>query len=134
MMSAVRKEAPDPENDAIRQVALDYIDGWYDGDHERMASSLHPGLAKRIVERNCAESASWPAGDRLDEFSAMRLIERAHHESVPRERRRSEVRVLDRFENAASVRVDAFYWIDYIHMAKFNGRWKIINVLWELRP
>jgi hypothetical protein len=25
-------------------------------------------------------------------------------------------------------------WIDYMHMAKWNGRWVIVNVLWELKP
>jgi hypothetical protein len=24
-------------------------------------------------------------------------------------------------------------WIDYMHMAKWNGQWKIVNVLWELK-
>jgi hypothetical protein len=24
-------------------------------------------------------------------------------------------------------------WIDYIHMAKVDGRWVIVNVLWELK-
>ena len=29
--------------------------------------------------------------------------------------------------------VDASSWIDYLQFAKSNGRWVIINVLWELR-
>src|SRR5262245_51395748 len=33
---------------AIKQVALDYAEGWYDGDAERMQMALHPELAKRI--------------------------------------------------------------------------------------
>jgi hypothetical protein len=115
----------DPETSAIRRTALDYIEGWYDGDAARMESSLHPQLAKRLVEHT-------PDGDRLDEMSAMRLVQMTRHE--PRETRRTDVTILNRFENAASVRVDAHAWIDYIHMAKWNGRWVIVNVLWELRP
>lgn len=42
--------------------------------------------------------------------------------------------VLDVFENAASVKVVATEWIDYLHVARFNGRWVIVNVLWELKP
>ena len=38
------------------------------------------------------------------------------------------------FGNTASVRVDASSWVDYMHVAKWNGRWVIVNVLWELRP
>lgn len=25
-------------------------------------------------------------------------------------------------------------WIDYMHLAKWNGRWVIVNVLWENDP
>ncbi len=25
-------------------------------------------------------------------------------------------------------------WIDYLHVARINGQWKIVNVLWELKP
>ena len=46
---------------------------------------------------------------------------------------RKDVRILDVFQNAASVRVDASTWIDYLHLVKWRGEWKIINVLWEVR-
>ena len=25
-------------------------------------------------------------------------------------------------------------WIDYMHLARVDGRWQIVNVLWELKP
>lgn len=45
-----------------------------------------------------------------------------------------DVTILDRFQNAAVVKVVASNWIDYLQVAKFNGDWRIINVLWELKP
>jgi hypothetical protein len=53
---------------------------------------------------------------------------------TPKEKQQKEVVILDVFENAASVKVIASDWIDYLHLAKFNGRWVIVNVLWELKP
>ena len=41
---------------------------------------------------------------------------------------------LDVFEHAAVVRVDGPEWVDFLHMARWNGRWVIVNVLWEPRP
>jgi hypothetical protein len=38
------------------------------------------------------------------------------------------------FEGAATARVDASDWVDYLQLARWNGRWVIVNVLWELRP
>jgi hypothetical protein len=54
--------------------------------------------------------------------------------STPKERQQKDVTILDVFENAASVKVVAADWIDYLHVAKSNGKWVIVNVLWELKP
>ena len=34
---------------AIKATARDYIEGWYEGNAERMERAVHPDLAKRIV-------------------------------------------------------------------------------------
>lgn len=46
--------------------------------------------------------------------------------------RHDDVRILDIYRNAASVRIDASQWI--LQVAKWRGRWVIINVLWEFKP
>ena len=38
------------------------------------------------------------------------------------------------YGNAASVKLEMHDWIDYMHMSKMDGRWVIVNVLWELTP
>ena len=123
--------APDTDQAAIKQTALDYLEGWYEGNAERMERALHPELAKRIV-RTTQEGHS-----RLDQMSAMSLVQgtrRGGGKNTPKEKQQKDVTILDVFENAASVKVVASDWIDYLHLAKFNGRWVIINVLWELKP
>ncbi len=42
-----------------------------------------------------------------------------------------EVTVLEVHGRMASVKLEAAAWIDYMHLAKFNGRWVIVNILWE---
>jgi hypothetical protein len=32
------------------------------------------------------------------------------------------------------VKLMAADWVDYLHLARWNGRWVIVNVLWELYP
>lgn len=116
---------------AIKQTALDYIEGWYEGNPERMERALHPELAKRIVRTN------QEGNSRLDQMSAMSLVQgtrRGFGKNTPKEKQQEDVTILDVYENAASVKVVATDWIDYLHMAKFNGRWVIVNVLWELKP
>jgi len=38
------------------------------------------------------------------------------------------------FGNDAVVRIDATTWVDFLEEIKWNGSWKIINVIWENRP
>jgi hypothetical protein len=116
---------------SIRAAALDYIDGWYAGDGARMARAVHPELAKRIV-RTGADGVS-----KLEQMSAMTLVDRTAAGGgtrTPESRRQHDVAILDIFENVASVKVVAADWIDYLHLARYNGAWRIVNVLWELKP
>ena len=115
----------------IRQAALDYIEGYYEGDGERMERALHPELAKRIVRTDERGRSQ------LGQMGAMTLImgtRAGGGRDIPVADRRSDVRILDIYENAASARIDASGWVDYLHLAKWNGRWVIVNVLWELHP
>ncbi|HEV7388850.1 MAG TPA: nuclear transport factor 2 family protein [Gemmatimonadaceae bacterium] len=115
---------------AIRQTALDYIQGWYTSDAPRMERALHPELAKRIVRSDSLGRF------RLDSQSAMTLVQNTRSgggKETPEANRQDDVRILDIYRNAASVRIDASDWIDYLQVAKWRGRWVIVNVLWELK-
>ena len=118
------------DREAIVKTALDYIEGYYTGDAARMERSLHPDLAKRIVRVD-------PSGKpRLDHRGAPQLVKiaagRANAPALAQQTK--DVSVLDVFGNAASVKIVANDWIDYLHVAKWEGRWVIVNVLWEMKP
>jgi hypothetical protein len=116
---------------AIRRAALDYVEGWYEGNGDRMERAVLPELAKRIVITDSLRRS------RLDQMGASRLVYSTRSgggKDTPRERQQKDVMILDIFGNAASVRATMSGWVDYMHLAKFNGEWKIVNVLWELKP
>ena len=97
-----------------------------------MERALHPELAKRIVRTDPKSGRSG-----IGMQSALTLIngsKAGYGTQIPATRRRKDVRILDIYENAASARVDAGDWVDFLHLAKWNGRWVIVNVLWEMRP
>ena len=119
------------DTDLIKQTALDYIEGWYEGNAERMERALHPELAKRIVRTD--ERGRYNLG----QMGAMTLVgytRMGGGKDTPKEKQQKDVTVLDIFGNAASAKVIASDWVDYLHLAKWNGRWVIVNVLWELKP
>lgn len=116
---------------AIRALVLDYALGWYDGEPARMERALHPRLAKRSVARDAAGRAT------LAEMPPQRLIDEARAgvgRAIPADVRRVEVRILDVYGDIASVRGDMHGWVDYFQVARLDGEWKVVNVLWALRP
>lgn len=120
-----------PDAELIKQAALDYIEGYYEGDAVRMERALHPELAKRIV-RTDAQGRS-----NLGQMSAMTLVQITRSgdgKTIPKEKQQKDVTVLDIFGNAASAKIIASDWVDYLQLAKWRGRWVIVNVLWELKP
>jgi hypothetical protein len=119
------------DSSGIRQAALDYIEGWYEGNGDRMERAVHPELAKRIVQSNERGRSQ------LDQMGAMTLVRGTRDgggKNTPAGERKQDVTILDIYQNAASARIDATGWVDYLHLAKWNGRWVIVNVLWELHP
>jgi hypothetical protein len=124
-------EVSDADREGIVAAALDYIEGWYNAAPDQTERSLHPHLAKRRV-------ATEAGRDRLDQMSAMELVHymraKAERGDITAEDQRvSGIKVLDVFGNAATLRLDMADWIDYVHLAKINGEWKIVNVLWAMR-
>jgi hypothetical protein len=116
---------------AIVQTALNYVDGFYHADAARMEKALHPMLAKR---------AFLPTADgkfRFTDMSAMSLVQNTRNASnyLPGRNRaglQRTVVVLDIHKNTAVAKAYMEEWIDYMHLAKVEGEWKIVNVLWEL--
>ena len=114
----------------IRAAALDYIEGWYSADGDRMARALHPELAKRIMYSDTSGNF-W-----IRDMGATELVRGTRSgggSRTPAAQQRKDVHLLDIFQSTASVRVDAASWVDYLHLVKWRGEWRIINVLWELR-
>ena len=117
--------------DEIKAACLDYIEGYYTADGPRMERALHPDLAKRIVVKD--DKGRY----KLGQMSAMTLVLATRNgggKDTPKAEQQKDVTVLDVYENAASAKIVASGWIDYLHLARWNGQWKIVNVLWELKP
>ncbi|MCP4146129.1 MAG: nuclear transport factor 2 family protein [bacterium] len=127
----VAQEKPEAEKEkaAIIETALNYIEGWYEGDAKRMAKALHPELHKVGI-------MSMKGSDKLfltpNSFSKMIALTRAGiGKSTPKDKRNISVTVFDIYRTTASAKSMSADFIDYLLLAKLDGEWKIINVLWE---
>ena len=118
------------EQDAIKRTALNYAEGWYEGDADKMESALSPDLAKRIVRTN-------PQGQSaVMNMTALTLVQGTRGGSgkqTAKAEQQKDVTILDLMSSSATVKLEMRDWVDYMHMGKVNGKWVIINVLWEMK-
>jgi len=123
---------PGEDLEKIRRAALDYAESWYAGDRDQIERALHPDLCKRIVRRDESRDRS-----RVDHMSAMTLaqgVAKGWGKRTPPEERQKDVKILDVYRSAATVRLEMRGWVDFMHIGKVDGEWKIINVLWDTKP
>jgi hypothetical protein len=114
------------DSTAVIATALDYIEGWADGDPERMRRALHPELVKEIREGE----------GRIRTSSAEELISMTGMKGPDADEAadyRDRTRLLTMYGDVAAVRIDAPQWVDLLHLVRTEEGWKILQVLWELR-
>ncbi len=110
--------------DAIRCCVLNYIEGWYEGSVDRMSQALSPHLAKRRV---VSDDELWD----VSKARMVELTEKGQGRIAEPQKGRKEINILDRTATMASVKILSNNFVDYLHLAKSNGNWIIINVLWD---
>ena len=117
---------------AVQQAALDYIDGIYLTDTSRIERSVHPQLQKRGFWR---DSATQPWGPQT-QMTYEQLVKVAQTWNAKKDRDLSikKVDVYEVLDQTATAKIAANWGIDYMHLAKYDGRWKIINILWQAHP
>jgi Putative lumazine-binding len=126
------------ENRAIEKACRDYVEGWAEGNIERVERGVSPELVKRTIGVD-------DSGMSFTQNMSASLLKRLT--ALNKEGVRAED-----FEPGVPFKVDVFIYdvtgdyalakavntkygfFDYCELAKFNGEWKIINVLWDILP
>jgi hypothetical protein len=110
---------------AITAVVTDYFQSWFLGEPERMREVLHPALSKRTPSR--------PGGPdlTLEEDTATSMVASAARGPRPQYEHWQDVEVLDVSADIATVRVRSQPFVEYVHLARFDGRWLIVNALYQ---
>jgi hypothetical protein len=118
---------PDDEA-AIVHAALDYFEGWFEGDAVRMERALHPELAKRSIGQLSSDD------ERLETITRQQMIDAtASGEGRRRDPgdRRIEVDVEHIHGKIASVTVRSAVYVEYLQLVRTRDAWRIVNALWQ---
>ncbi|WP_299610118.1 nuclear transport factor 2 family protein [uncultured Aquimarina sp.] len=114
----------------IKQVALDYIEAQHNVKPEQFEQAAHPRMVKRTFWTNKKTGKEYLRETFTD---AMILLAETYNQDKDKfpENPKKEVVILDIYDKVASVKLIADDWIDYMNIVKLNGKWQLVNVLWQ---
>jgi Putative lumazine-binding len=117
-------------DDAVRLVVMDYLEGWFEGDAGRMERALHPEMVKRC------RGIEGDDPDALETLSARQMIDatadgEGRREDAPD--RRIEIRIDYLSGGIASVQCFCHRYVDLLRLIDMPDGWKIVNAAWRLR-
>ena len=121
------------EREAVRRAALDYLEGFYEGDSTKHIRSIRPEVFKygfwipRDSTKYTGQQMKW------EEFHAFtrRVRERKNFAKSDAPK---DVVIYEILDQIASAKVTAYWGVDYLLMARFDGKWMITHVLWQTPP
>lgn len=117
---------------AVRAAVLDYVEGVYEVAPDRIRNGVHPELAKRGFYRRAASDPYREIPMTFDEL--VELSKGYNKDGHIAADAPKEVIFYEVLDQTASVKLIAEWGIDYMHLAKYDGEWKIVNVLWQGHP
>jgi hypothetical protein len=120
--------AADDNGEAIRAAVLDYFEGWFDGDPERMRRALHPALSKRSYGEDRART---PALSSLTADQMVAWTALGEGRTDDPDDRATTIEVVDVSRTIASATVRSGEFVEYVHLVQTAGGWRIVNTLWR---
>jgi hypothetical protein len=119
------------DREAVRLAALDYVEGIYDAKPDRIKRSVHPSLVKRGFYK---KDAATPYVDMPMTYEQLVELAATWNKDGKRDTSIKEVAVLEVLDQTAVAKVTAMWGIDYMLLGKYDGGWKIVQILWQSHP
>jgi predicted ArsR family transcriptional regulator len=118
------------EREAVERAVLDYVKGAYNNDPSLTRRSVHPRLAKLGFIQKDGQYVEHPMT--FDEL--VEIVKTYNQDSHVPQDAPKKVTVYEVLDQTASAKLEAWWGIDYVHLARFDGKWMIVNVLWQTFP
>ena len=117
----------------VRRAVLDYVEGFYEGDSTKLVRSVRPEVYKYGFARRRDATAYTGMQMPWTGFMSYARDVKANNRQAPPTARKDIV-VFDVLDQTASAKLTAFWGIDYLLLAKYDGKWMISSVMWQSPP
>jgi len=121
-------ESTPADEAAIVGAALDYFEGWFEGDTARMERALHPELVKRSIGQLSSDA------ERLETITKRQMVDATAAGEGRRQdpgERRIEVVIEHVSGRIANVTVGSAVYVEYLQLVRTHDGWRIVNALWR---
>lgn len=122
---------PMDDREAVKQAVLDYVEALYEADSTRIERSVHRDLFKLGFERD-KDGTYKPY--RMTYQELYDLAGRWNKSGRIPKNSRKDIVVYDVADQTAAAKLTAMWGMDYVHLAKFDGKWMITDILWQTPP
>ena len=99
------------DRSVIRSVTEEYLIAWYQGDEQLMASVVHPQMAKKIVFDTGSNQGALAF---LSAEDLLKQTKKKRPQSFSNQDLKSNITILDVYNNSAMVKAETRNWIDYL--------------------
>ena len=126
------KQPPATEKQAVERAVLDYCEAVYEMKPELMERGVHPDVQKFGFYRPATDQPYKQVPCTYDQLIHLSKVWNKDGKFGPNARK--EVQVFDVLDQTAAAKLVGEWGIDYFHLAKYDGQWKIVQVLWQSHP
>jgi hypothetical protein len=130
LLPAEAEAQSDADRQAVEEAVLDYVEGVYLVQPERIERSVHKDLRKlgywrqdSSVDYQLAPMTYQQLYDLAARWNADGHVDA---ETAPK-----EIVVFDVLDKTAAAKLTAAWGVDYFQLGKYDGKWMIVNVLWQ---
>lgn len=117
----------------VSAAILNYVDALYEVKPELIRESVHPDLNKFGYWRS-ADAADYNDGSAMTFDQLVELAGTWNEKHWLPENAPKKIVIFDVQDKTASAKLTAHWGTDYFHLARIDGRWMIMNVLWQSPP
>lgn len=131
LLSTLITRGQTSDREAIEQAATDYMESYYASNTAQMQKAIHHEVAKRhVIEREGFQLVKNMGYTELVSLTKLDGKKWAKQKDQPL---KVTVDILDIDGRIASIKASTnqYNFYDYMHLAKIDGQWKIVNVLWD---
>ncbi|MCB1023020.1 MAG: nuclear transport factor 2 family protein [Acidobacteria bacterium] len=119
------------DTEEVEKASLNYIEGFYEGNGEKLRACLIPSMLKYGFWKKQGSESFEPEGTMSFEEALKFAANVKEKKSYPKADAPKKVEVLEVSDKIAISKVTAWWGVDYLMLAKNDGKWMIRQILWE---